>query len=80
LGLGGAPVAWGMILDAIGTYEAVTGLFHWKRHSIYFLALLALNAIAFAYIPRLYESASARARVSSLVYARSRRSLGFWNR
>ena len=56
LGLGGAPVAWGMILDAIGSYEAVTGVFHWRRHSIYFLALLALNAIAFAYIPRLHES------------------------
>ncbi|HEY5706749.1 MAG TPA: MFS transporter [Terrimicrobiaceae bacterium] len=74
LGLGGAPVAWGMILDAIGSYEAVTGAFHWKRHSIYFLALLALNAIAFAYIPRLHESAGARVGESSRIYARSKRS------
>ena len=50
-----------MILDAIGSYEAVTGFFHWRRHSIYFLALLALNAIAFAYIPRLHESAAREA-------------------
>ena len=69
-----------MILDAIGSYEAVTGLFHWKRHSIYFLALLALNAIAFAYIPRLHESAGLRGGETSLGYARSRRSPGFRSR
>jgi MFS family permease len=80
LGLGGAPVGWGMILDAMGSYEAVTGVFHWKRHSIYFLALLALNAIAFAYIPRLHESARSRSGASSLIYARSRRSPGFRDR
>jgi MFS family permease len=56
LGLGGATVAWGLFLDALGNYEMVTGAFHWRRHSIYFLALLALNAVAFAYIPRLHES------------------------
>jgi hypothetical protein len=56
LGLAGATVAWGLFLDALGNYEVVTGAFHWRRHSIYFLALLALNTIAFAYIPRLHES------------------------
>ena len=69
-----------MILDAIGSYEAVTGLFHWRRHSIYFLALLALNAIAFAYIPRLHESARARGGASLLVSARSNREPRFWHR
>ena len=73
LGLGGAPVTWGIILDAIGSYEAVTGVFHWKRHSIYFLALLALNAIAFAYIPRLHEFRGIRSAVASLTYSRSSR-------
>jgi MFS family permease len=79
LGLGGAPVAWGMILDAIGSYEAVTGVFHWRRHSIYFLALLALNAIAFAYIPRLHESGGSRGR-SLLVSARPDRLHRFGDR
>jgi MFS family permease len=65
LGLGGSPVAWGMILDVLGSFEAVTGAFHWKRHSIYFLALLVLNAIAFFYLPRLHESPNRVTRTRS---------------
>jgi len=80
LGLGAAPVAWGVTLDVIGTYEAVTGVFHWKRHSIYFLALLVLNAIAFAYIRRLHESPGAGSFEPSLIYARLKRSPRFWHR
>ena len=80
LGLGGGTVAWGIFLDALGSYEAVTGVFHWKRHSIYFLVLLALNAIAFAYIPRLHESAGAREGASLLISARSNRLSRFWHR
>jgi len=57
LGLGGAPVAWGIILDVIGSFEVATGFFHWKRHSIYFVGLLALDVIALAWIARLHESA-----------------------
>ncbi len=77
LGLGGAPVTWGIVLDAIGSYEAVTGVFHWKRHTIYFLALFALNAMAFAYIPRLHEIRGIRSAGASLTYSRSGRSRGF---
>ena len=73
-------MAWGVTLDVIGTYEAVTGVFHWKRHSIYFLALLALNAIAFAYIRRLHESPGAGSHEPSLIYARLKRSPRFWHR
>lgn len=42
LGLGATPVCFGIVLDYIGTFEAVTGAFHWKRHSIYFAVLFAL--------------------------------------
>ncbi len=80
LGLGAAPVIWGVTLDMIGTYEVVTGAFHWKRHSIYFLALLVLNAIAFAYIRRLHESPDAGPAEPSLIYARLKRSSRFWQR
>jgi MFS family permease len=77
LGLGGAPVAWGLVLDAVGSYEAVTGVFHWKRHSIYFVSLFALVVIAFAYIPRLYEAGHhRRRRLASLAYTPSKRSVG----
>ena len=79
LGLGGAPVAWGLVLDAIGSYEVVTGLFHWRRHSIYFFALLVLNAIAFAYIPRLHESPTA-GTPASVFYEGLKRLSRFWQR
>jgi MFS family permease len=80
LGLGAAPVVWGVTLDMIGTFEAVTGVFHWKRHSIYFLALLAINAIAFAYISRLHEAPGAGRQEPSLIYARLKRASRFWHR
>jgi len=80
LGLGVAPVGWGITLDVIGSYEAVTGIFHWKRHSIYFLALLVFNAIAFAYIRRLHESPGAGSFEPSLIYAKLKRSPRFWHR
>jgi MFS family permease len=80
LGLGAAPVAWGVTLDMIGTYEAVTGVFHWKRHSMYFLALFVINTIAFAYISRLHESPGAGRAEPSLIYARLKRASRFWHR
>jgi hypothetical protein len=55
-GLRVAPVAWGILLDALGSYESVTGIFHWMRHSVYFFSLLALNVLVSACIPRLHES------------------------
>jgi MFS family permease len=80
LGLGGAPVAWGLLLDAIGSYEAVTGAFHWRRHSVYFLGLFVLNGIAFAYIPRLHESSSRAGSPSALFYERLKRLSRYWQR
>jgi MFS family permease len=56
LGLGAAPVVWGISLDFIGTYEVVTGALHWKRHSIYFAALFLLNLITLFQVSRLREA------------------------
>jgi len=56
LGLGAAPVVWGISLDFIGTYEVVSGAIHWKRHSIYFAALFLLNLATLFQIRRLQES------------------------
>ena len=56
LGLGATPVIWGVSLDFIGTYEAVTGSLHWRRHSIYFAALFILNIAAISLIHRLHET------------------------
>ena len=48
LGLGAAPILWGLGLDSLGSFELVTGIFHWQRHSIYFLLLFCLSLIAFS--------------------------------
>jgi MFS family permease len=55
LGLGAAPVVWGISLDFIGTYEVITGALHWKRHSIYFAALFLLNLVTLLQVRRLRE-------------------------
>jgi len=78
LGLGAAPIVWGVSLDFIGTYEAVTGAFHWRRHSFYFLALFLLNLVALKLIRRLHETHGGEA--PSLVYARLRRAGKLWHR
>lgn len=78
LGLGTAPVVWGGSLDVIGTYEAVTGAFHWRRHSIYFLVLFFLNIVAMAFIHRLHETGGSG--TPNLIYARLRRAGKLWHR
>ena len=55
LGLGAAPVAWGISLDFIGTFEVATGAFLWKRHSIYFAVLFLLNIFTILQTRRLHE-------------------------
>jgi len=78
LGLGAAPIFWGVSLDFIGTYEAVTGVFHWRRHSIYFLILFVLNLIALTLIRRLHETRGSAP--ASLLFARLRRAGRLWHR
>jgi hypothetical protein len=78
LGLGAAPIIWGVSLDVLGTFEAVTGVFHWKRHSIYFLALFFLNILAITFIRRLHEARGNEA--PSVVYGRLRRAGKIWHR
>jgi MFS family permease len=78
LGLGAAPVVWGVSLDFIGTYEVVTGAFHWKRHSIYFAILFAMNLTAIALIRRLHESRDNH--TPTLIHARLRRAAKLWHR
>jgi MFS family permease len=80
LGLGGSPVVWGLMLDAVGTYQAVTGALHWRRHSIFFFALLIFNLIALAYIQRLHESPQVEGDVTSLIQARLKRLANYWHR
>jgi MFS family permease len=56
LGLGASPIFWGLMLDALGTFEAVTGAFAWRRHAIYFAAIFFINAAAVVATGLLTES------------------------
>lgn len=43
-----SPVAWGWILDALGTLDVAEGPFHFRRHSVYFLGICLLSFLALA--------------------------------
>ncbi|MEO8206726.1 MAG: MFS transporter [Chthoniobacterales bacterium] len=55
LGLGAAPIIWGIALDTVGTYEAGSNLLIWKRHSFYFAAILVFNILTFFIVKFLRE-------------------------
>jgi MFS family permease len=78
LGLGAAPVMWGVTLDALGTYELATGWFVWRRHSIYFAVLLVLDIITFLAVSKLIEGG--HAREGNVVAGRLRRLSRIWMR
>jgi hypothetical protein len=78
LGLGAAPVMWGITLDAIGTYEVATGWFTWRRHGIYFAVLLFLNLVTFVAVSWLQEGGAARE--GNVVAGRLRRLSRIWMR
>jgi len=80
LGLGISPVAWGLLLDAIGTYEIVGDWLTLGRHSIYFGVIFVLNLGALWLIPTLYEPGRGSAPEPNLVYARLKRSSRNWQR
>lgn len=55
MGLGISPIASGMALDAIGSFEAHTGGVCWNRYSIYFAACAVIVLAAAAYASLLHE-------------------------
>jgi MFS family permease len=79
LGLGAAPVMWGVTLDAIGAYEVATGWFTWRRHSFYFGVLLLIDIIAFFAVNTLCESPRGD-REGNVVAGRLRRLSRIWMR
>ena len=78
LGLGAAPVMWGVTLDAIGSYEFATGWFVWRRHGIYFAVLLLINLVALVAVSSLREGGEARE--GNVVTGRLRRLSRIWMR
>lgn len=80
LGLGGAPIVWGVTLDAIGTYELVTGWFTWRKHSIYFVALLPLLLVALALVNSLHEPKRGESQDQTVDYTKLKRLAKSWHK
>jgi len=80
LGLGSAPVMWGMALDTIGTFEAVTGALVWRKHSIYFLVIFVCNICAWLLIFRLREPTAGGLADIGIPYGRMKRMFNNWFR
>lgn len=57
LGLGGAPMVWGAMLDALGPLDVVLGPFSINRYVIYFAALVIIGCINLRLVSGLHEGA-----------------------
>lgn len=57
--LGLSPIAWGLLLDAIGGWQGSTLGFAWNRYSLYFALVAAAFAVAFWFCQRLEEPRAA---------------------
>jgi MFS family permease len=57
LGLGGAPVVWGAVLDMLGTLEFTAGGWSLNRYTVYFGALLVLALFDWRLAGWLHEGA-----------------------
>ena len=70
LGLGGAPMVWGAMLDTLGTLDVVLGVMTVNRYSVYFAALVVLAWLALRLIPGLHEGAAIEAAPPTATDAR----------
>lgn len=59
LGLGGAPMVWGAMLDVLGTLEVAGGGWSLNRYTVYFAALVVLALLDWRLARRLHEGAPA---------------------
>jgi hypothetical protein len=70
LGLGGAPMAWGAVLDTMGSLEVVAGAFSLNRYTIYFSVLMVVALWDWWLAGRLHEGAEGVATFPSSAEAR----------
>lgn len=83
LGLGISPIAWGLIIDAIGEHEWVAGSFRWNRFSVFYVSVLALLVITLLFSTTLKEKAERHRRVDPrerVFRGNLRRILRLWQR
>jgi MFS family permease len=70
IGLGGAPMVWGAMLDALGPLDIVLGPFSINRYVIYFAALVVLACLNLRLVSGLHEGAPVMTLPPSAVDAR----------
>ncbi len=70
IGLGGAPMVWGAMLDTLGTLDVVVGVVAVNRYAIYFAALAILAVLALRLVPGLHEGAPVEAAPPTAADAR----------
>jgi MFS family permease len=57
--LGLAPIAWGVLIDAVGRREITTGYFEWNRYTVFFVLVALVFVVALALTRRLVEPQAA---------------------
>lgn len=80
LGLGAAPVLWGVSLDTIGTFELVTDWFTWRKHSIYFAVVFLCNLYVLRLVHGLSETRPDTPPPPDRIYSNLKRSSRNWLR
>ncbi|MEA3186438.1 MAG: hypothetical protein QOD99_268, partial [Chthoniobacter sp.] len=82
LGLGFSPIAWGLIIDAIGEWQRATGPLLWNRYTVFYFAVLALLVVVISASFVLPEKAAPRPLDSrdTVFRANLKRLLQLWQR
>ena len=65
LGAGLAPILWGIMIDALNHLDGATGPLNWNKYSVYYLAVLGITIITWAFAFFLHEKESPAGRLSS---------------
>lgn len=83
IGLGVAPIFWGMLIDSLDRLHRVTGPVHWGKFGVYYFALLLLVMVTWAFTFFLHEKAGPAKRLTMremLFTANLKRITRLWQR
>ena len=83
LGLAASPIAWGLVIDAVGTWENLTGPVAWNRFSIFYFAVVVMIVAVGVYSFALHEKSGMPPSLDAremIFRARLRRLMRLWQR
>jgi hypothetical protein len=81
--LGLAPIAWGVLIDAVGRRQFATGHFEWNRYAVFFALVVLVFLVAVVLSRRLIEPQAAtmdRLLKEILIQSPQRAWVKFWPR